>query len=217
MSILIDGANFYLLSLNKLGIKDADFDFEAFVAFLTSDRKIGPHGKRYYIGTVSERQGDEKSRVAMSRQTSLFTRLRNAGWEIKTSKHRRREEEIIIDSRVKDWQELIKKGVERVCIERYREKGIDVKMATDLIVGAVDDQYDTAIIVSSDTDLIPAIDWVRNRFKKKIEYVGFSIPDAKNPQKNIKPTSAMIQRTDTQRVLVESDLRKLLVPKLPLR
>ena len=33
--------------------------------------------------------------------------------------------------------------------------------------------YDTAILVSSDTDLIPAIKYIRYR-GKKLEYVGFS-------------------------------------------
>ena len=51
-------------------------------------------------------------------------------------------------------------------------------MATDIIVGAIDKKYDTAIVVSSDTDIIPAIDWVRMRLHK-VEYVGFSMPETK--------------------------------------
>lgn len=56
---------------------------------------------------------------------------------------------------------------------KTREKGTDVKIATDLIIGAVDNLYDTAILVSSDTDLIPAIKYLKYK-KKKLEYVGFS-------------------------------------------
>ncbi|MDE0665217.1 MAG: NYN domain-containing protein [Acidimicrobiaceae bacterium] len=41
---------------------------------------------------------------------------------------------------------------------RAREKGIDVLMALDMALGARDDRYDVAVIVSADTDLIPAID-----------------------------------------------------------
>jgi uncharacterized LabA/DUF88 family protein len=33
-----------------------------------------------------------------------------------------------------------------------------------MIIGAMDDRYDTAILISSDTDLIPAIDIVVKRF-----------------------------------------------------
>jgi len=56
---------------------------------------------------------------------------------------------------------------------KIREKGTDVKIAVDLIVGAVDNLYDTAILVSSDTDLIPAIRYIKY-CGKKLEYVGFS-------------------------------------------
>jgi predicted alpha/beta hydrolase family esterase len=91
-----------------------------------------------------------------------------------------------------------------------REKGIDVKLATDIIVASFDNKYDTAIIVSSDTDLIPAMDVVRHKNKKKIEYVGFSIPykNKNGEEDSTKPQSAMIRHSDIQRVLVESDLKK---------
>jgi len=71
----------------------------------------------------------------------------------------------------------------------------------------MDNKYDTAIVVSSDTDLVPAIDSVRRRLHKKVEYVGFSIPDPKNPENNTTPILSMIPRTDLQRTLIESDLR----------
>ena len=48
------------------------------------------------------------------------------------------------------------------------EKGIDVKLAVDLVIGAVDNIYDTAIVISSDTDLVPAIKYVRKAKRKKI-------------------------------------------------
>ncbi|MCK6462310.1 MAG: NYN domain-containing protein [Candidatus Pacebacteria bacterium] len=98
-------------------------------------------------------------------------------------------------------------GVKKIEFERLREKGIDVKLATDLIVGAVDNQYDTAVIVSSDSDLIPAIDWVRHRNKEKIEYVGFSITDDNNLDNSTTPLLSLIKKTDTQRILVKSDLK----------
>ena len=144
-------------------------------------------GKRYYTGTVSEKIGDKRSKEAMSKQTSLFTRLSDSHWEIKTSKLRKRLEEIKIDERVVDYKEILKRGIEKIQYERLREKGIDVKLATDLIVGAVDNRYDVAVVVSSDADIIPAIDWVRNRKHKKVEYIGFSITDKENEKKSTTP------------------------------
>lgn len=205
--ILIDGANFYYLVLKKMGLKDLEFSFENFSMFLARERQICEKGKRFYIGTIREKIGDLRSKKAMSKQTTLFTRLRSSGWEIKTSKLRTRTEKIIIDQRVVDYQDLLNKGIKVVTFQRTREKGIDVKIATDLIVGALDNQYDTAIVVSADTDLIPAIDWVRMRKKKKVEYVGFSIEAKKKNEENTKPSQGMISHSDIQRILVNSDLR----------
>ena len=205
--IFIDGANFYHLVLKKLGIEEVSFDFDKFATFLANGRTISNRGKRFYVGTVREKEGDVRSKEAMAKQTSLFTILKNANWEIKTSKLKTRLEEIPIDSRVVDYQKLQKLGIKKITFERLREKGVDVKLATDLIVGAVDDQYDTAVLVSSDSDLIPAIDWVRFRKKRKVEYIGFSIPDEENPKNSTNPLISLIAKTDIKRTLVKSDLQ----------
>ena len=206
VSILIDGSNFYHLVLKRLGIKEAQFDFDKFAIFLVNGRLISNMGKRFYIGTIREKEGDIKTKEAMAKQTSFFAMLKNSHWEIKTSKLKTRKEEIIIDDRVVGYEKLLKLGIKRIEFERLREKGIDVKLATDLIVGAIDNQYDTAIIVSPDSDLIPAIDWVRHRNKKKVEYIGFSISNDNSSDNSTKPLISLIKKTDTQRILIESDL-----------
>lgn len=206
ISILIDGSNFYHLVLKKIGLNESQFDFEKFAVFLADGRKISDAGKRFYIGTVREKEGDIKTKEAMAKQTSLFAFLKNNRWEIKTSKLKTRKEEIIIDSRVVDYEKFLKIGIKKIEFERLREKGIDVKLATDLIVGAIDGRYDTAVVVSSDSDLIPAIDWVRHRNKKKVEYIGFSIIDDKNQNNSTVPLVSLIKKTDTQRILIKSDL-----------
>lgn len=210
--ILIDGANFYLSALKPLGIQDANFDYEAFTQFLADGRKLDSHGKRYYIGTVREVFGDPSSVKAMSRQNALFSRLISTHWEIKTSIHKKKTETIVVDNKVQDYVRLKGLGINQFTFEKNREKGIDVKLAVDLIVGAVDNKYDTIIIISSDTDIIPAIDWVQNRFSnKRIEYIGFSIPNKTEPWKAIQPTLALVKKSDVQRILIESDLRKFVI------
>lgn len=209
--IFIDSGNFYSLVLKKLGVQSVDFNFEEFVKYLAGERIIIKDGKRFYTGTV--RNGRE-SKNAISNQNTLFDNLINAGnWSIKTSKLRTRKEKIIIDERVDDYQNLLNKGIKEIFYTRQREKGIDVKIATDIIVGAIDDQYDIAILISSDTDLVPAIDWVRYRYKKKVEYVGFSLPETKNYE-STKPIKSIMFKTDIQRVLVESDIRNFIIKKL---
>ncbi|MBI2409877.1 NYN domain-containing protein [Candidatus Kaiserbacteria bacterium] len=214
VEILIDAGNFYHLALKKLGVAEIDFDYEAFVSFLMNGRTLVPEGKRLYVGTVREKEGDLRTKNAMAEQRRFLSVLLSAKWQIKTSKLRSRIEEIAVDSRMQEYKTLTAAGVQTIHVERMREKGIDVKIATDLIVGAVDDKYDTAIVISSDTDLVPAIDWVRMRKKKRAEYVGFSIPDARGNAYASKPTFALIARTDVQRILVESDIRRFIKQKL---
>jgi len=207
VQIFIDGGNFHHLVLKKLDIKELDFSFENFIDFLVGDREITELGKRFYIGTIREKTGDEYSKRAMSKQTSLFSTLETKNWQIKTSKLRNRLEKIVIDERTINYKDVLSKGITCIEINRKREKGIDVKLATDMIIGAMDDKYDTAILISSDTDLIPAIDIVVKRFKKKIEYIGFSIViDENNPNNNTKPSQGLIGRTNLQRILVKSDI-----------
>lgn len=211
VQIFIDGSNFYYLVLKKFNLDETQFDFEKFAIFLANGRVISDMGKRFYTGTVREKQGDMRSKKAMSKQTSFFTLLKGKGWEIKTSKLKRRIEEIPIDDRVADYKNILKLGIKRIKFERLREKGIDVKLATDLIVGAVDDKYDTAIVVSSDSDLAPAIDWVRYRMKKTIEYVGFSILDEVVAENSTNPLISLITKTDVKRILAKSDLQPFII------
>ena len=212
VSIYIDGGNFHHLVLKKLGTQELNFDFNAFANHLIGSRPVANQGKRYYVGTVREIVGDARSKQAMARQTKFFTILQSYGWRLMTSKLRSRQETIVIDDRVVDYRKLLKNGIKQIQLTRTREKGIDVKLAIDLMVGAIDDKYDTAIIVSSDTDLIPAIDWIRNRCKKKVEYIGFSLEDLTDPVNNIKPIPTFIMRTDLQRIFIKEDLLLFIQP-----
>ena len=85
----------------------------------------------------------------------------------------------------------------------YHEKGVDVKIAVDLLVGAYDDLYDVAIILSSDTDLIPAIRKVKH-LGKKVEYIGFSH----------RPSTALTNVASSTRLLVREDVEPFIVKKL---
>lgn len=56
-------------------------------------------------------------------------------------------------------------------IWKGREKGVDVKLALDLVMMAIEDKYDVAVIVSTDTDLDEAVEeviFLRNKLYKWI-------------------------------------------------
>lgn len=56
---------------------------------------------------------------------------------------------------------------------RYQEKGVDVGIAVSIVEDALKNEVDHIILVSSDTDLIPAV-LCAKRAEKNITYVGFS-------------------------------------------
>lgn len=66
----------------------------------------------------------------------------------------------------------------------FREKGVDVKIAVDLVSLAADKILKTAILCSSDSDLQPAIKEVRKR-NVEIVYLGFEL----NPNKGLSFTT----------------------------
>jgi hypothetical protein len=52
-----------------------------------------------------------------------------------------------------------------------QEKRTDVNLATHLVADAFDDRFDTFVLVTADSDLIPAISYVKERFGKRFMLV----------------------------------------------
>jgi len=61
-------------------------------------------------------------------------------------------------------------GVERPV---WSEKKTDVNIAVELVVDAFEDRFDTAILVTADSDLVPAIEAIRAVFPAKRVVVAF--------------------------------------------
>lgn len=146
--VYIDGNNFYkYLKHEEISFPEGlKFDYSKFVEFLVGERQC--ISKRYYVGIARNFNGTEKSKQIVRGQQKFLSGIEKEGFSIKRGR-------IMYDE------------------GRIREKGTDVKIAVDLIVGAIDNLYDTAILVSSDTDLIPAVRYIKHK-EKKLEYVGFS-------------------------------------------
>lgn len=83
-------------------------------------------------------------------------------------------------------------------------KGVDVRIAIDLIEGAYENRYDTAIVISSDGDLSPALEMVVRK-RKKIEVVGFEH----------KPSYALIQKANIYHSIKKSDLFPFCEEEIP--
>ena len=172
VAVYIDGGNTYR-RLKDLGIPEklARIDYSAFIENLVGER--GLVSKRYYIGIVRNVDGSEKAEKMVKDQQKFLSYLKTEGFEVKYGR-------IMYDG------------------GNIREKGVDVKLAVVLVIGATDNLYDTAIVISSDTDLIPAIKYVCKAKKKNVEYIGFGSS----------PSLGMIKESSIPRVFSNIDMVK---------
>ncbi len=172
MAIFIDGSNLYY-KLKDLKVKNkTKFDYFGFCGLLAVDREIV--FCKYYVGEVRAKKGDEKSRIMLSMQQKLFSHLVKQGI-------------------------VVERGYLMENDGKFHEKGVDVKIATDIIIGAYENIYDVAIIISSDTDLIPAIKQAR-KLNKTIEHIGFSHA----------PTFGLQKHSDFTRLFIYNDLKEFI-------
>lgn len=155
--LLIDGENFKgkleSIFLNEQRPKPCwhEYDFrgliEKVLAGLTIDRKI------VYIAKLKEHpQTLEKSRQLIEEQRLLKTHLERQGFEV------------VMSGRVRgqmDGSTLV-----------FKEKGVDVQIAVDITRWSCDKQVKGIVLVSSDSDLQPAITEVK-RHQIPIIYLGF--------------------------------------------
>ncbi len=176
--VFIDGNNFYF-KLKELSIQLSgnfhliDFDFYGF-----SKNFVNPNilaGVNYYIGALKYQRNNPKSAQMYSDQQKLLAKIKNQGINI-TLGH-------IIQHPDKS----------------FHEKGVDVRLAVEMIRFARENKYDTAYLLSSDTDLVPAVEEV-HAFDKKVCYVGI----AKGQSFGLTKTS------DTVLLLRPSDIQQFL-------
>lgn len=177
ISIAVDGSNFYhRLKEPQVDLHNLlEFDYSAFAKWLADGGKIV--SQTYYIGAVRAKPSDKKAQKLRRNQQRLFSHLEKSGWQI-------------------DRGFILRTG------DGFHEKGVDVKIAVDIVVGAFEDLYDRLILVSSDTDLLPALQVARKK-NKEIEYVGFSHA----------VSHAMIEYATETRLLRKDDLVPFVVEK----
>jgi uncharacterized LabA/DUF88 family protein len=169
--IIFDGSNFYHILKNKrVAIRRTiNFNYRKLAEWLADGREIVDI--RYYVGVVRlEPKDQEKSQKVVSCQQKIFSALAKQRISV-----------------VRGYM-MKSAGV-------YHEKGVDVRIAVDMVAGAVDHVFDTAVLVSSDTDLIPAVENVTKK-RKKVEYIGLSY----------RPSFGLIKKATETRLLTKKDL-----------
>lgn len=143
--VCIDGSNLYFRLKKLLIPHTSQFNFRGLAEYLTQGKTLTEIN--YYVGVVQLKGNNDKAYIIQQGQLTLFNTL--------------------IEQNIKIIKGFLMKsnGV-------YHEKGVDVNIAVDLLVGAYENHFDTAVLLSSDTDLIPAIQKIKS-LGKKLQYVGF--------------------------------------------
>jgi uncharacterized LabA/DUF88 family protein len=142
--ILIDGSNFYF-KLKDVGLHKLAFDYTGFIQLLAGKRRIVQ--STYFVGEVRT-DGTAHTQQLYDNQQKLIAALK---------KHHVRYQ----------FGYLLKSN------GLFHEKGVDVHIAVSLMIAAYENLADRIILISSDTDLLPAIEKAQQK-GKIVEYVGFS-------------------------------------------
>ena len=143
--VLIDGSNFYY-STAKKGVR---VNFQKLIHELVGNREL--INVSYYVAPLDIEAGEEK----------YWSHQRFLNMLRKIPKFK-----VVLCT--------LKKIKAKNGSYVYVVKGDDVKMSNNLLIGAVDNLYDTAIIVSGDEDFIDSIKIVRKKYNKKVGNAYFS-------------------------------------------
>jgi uncharacterized LabA/DUF88 family protein len=173
--VLIDGENFQfkvdqIIKEEKIkkDVDTADIKLGKLIDdIFSSDKKLEIIEKRYYSAKLHlYKETLEHSKMLIAWQRKLKTGLEKQGFNFTISGH------------VRAQFPNKKKPI-------FKEKGVDVKIAVDMVSLACDKKADVIILCSSDSDLQPAVQEAIRRGVDVI-YLGFSI----NPNKGLSFTTS---------------------------
>ena len=171
--MFIDGSNFYFKLKDLKLHRLPNFNFSGFARMLTGDGEIKL--ATYYVGKVRT-DGSPKAKKMLADQQKLFAHLQKHNFKYSLGY-------------------LLKSN------RKFREKGVDVNIAVDMLVATYENLCDRIILISSDTDLLPAIKKAREK-GKIVEYIGFSH----------KPSIAMVANCSESKLLKKEDLLPFIKP-----
>ena len=185
VAVFIDGSNVYF-KLRTLIPHKMDFiryRYGEFISsLLTADERLVYCG--YYVGVVRDTKRSRdlvKTTDLIQNQQKLFEQLRHQRIEI-----------------VKGYL-LERDG-------KFFEKGVDVRLAVDIVTMAQAKKYDIAMVVSSDTDLIPAMQAAQT-MKREVLHIGFEH----------QPSLSLIRYADRSRLVGRKDAERFLAKDLVIR
>lgn len=185
VAVFIDGSNFYfkLKTLVPHKMDLIHYRYRDLIKnYLNADETISYIG--YYVGVVRDdgkHKNSAKAQELRRHQQQLFAELG-------------KQKVNVVRGYLLDYE------------GRFMEKGVDVRLAIDIVTMAYEKQYDTAFVVSSDTDLIPAIQKAQSR-KREVVHIGFEH----------QPSLALIRYASRTRVINRKEAENFVAKKLKIK
>lgn len=177
IAIYIDGQNTYF-ALKAMGIEQTSkYDYAGLIDYLVEKENISYIG--YYVGQLSKDSRDKKSQELYEGQQRFLSHLKQNIPSL----------EIILGKVMK-----VQKGKGDAI---FYEKGVDVRLAIDMVHHATLDHCDEVVLISSDSDLLPAVKLLQE-YKKSVHYIGFQ------KQKSF----ALLTECDISRILTMDECKK---------
>jgi len=180
-TVFIDGANLYR-GLKSIGVRAKEIDTTKVARKLVQGRELVE--VRYYIGKVDRSGGRayEANRELIATLEAAPGIVLRLGYIQRTEEANPCAEDVArylanlgsVRLPGSAFQDLTAIATKHRRISVFREKGVDVALAVDLVRLAHDDAFDVAYLVSGDGDFGPAVETAR-AFQKRVIAAGPAI------------------------------------------
>ena len=174
-----DGSNFYHNCKNNYGIVNVKFDDICNNIIDLHNEKIIKI--KYFNCPINQQEAPHK----YAEQSRFFQALKRTPFlELFLGKLARRQlKKININCDQCGHQEAeslicpkCKKNIAVTTCYKSWEKGVDVRLAINMLLDALADKYDVALLFSGDADFCPAVRYIVKELKKEVIYCHFPQP-----------------------------------------
>jgi uncharacterized LabA/DUF88 family protein len=172
-----DGSNFYHLCKENYGNVRISFSKISNNMLLGEEQILKIN---YFTAPVSQ----QTKPLVYAEQQKFFDKLKKEGVEIYFGRLvKRKLDKIkficpacgIVQAESFECPNCLRR-VEAKEITKVAEKGVDIKLALQLLIDAIEDKYNVALLFSSDTDFVPVIEHIIKKLNKKIIFCRFPRP-----------------------------------------
>lgn len=168
----IDGFNLYYGSLKTRYPQYRWLDIQALCENLVPNQRV--NRVHYFTALLSNTANDDL--VELRQQTHLRALATLPKVEIHYGKFETRRRRMPLWEPVRNVN-----APQMVWVSRTEEKRSDVNLATYLLIDACYDDFDEAVVISNDSDLVEPITAVRDRFHKRIGVVNPDVAHRRSP------------------------------------